>query len=119
PPGKLPSPLWGGIEGGGGLAPIYGTHASLDARAERVNANTPLALAGLMLWLFAARLLRQYVAQARRGAAGFEGLLLAFMRRPAGEPDDFQRRADAAVGVAVALGIGLHRRRQQRRRCQP
>src|SRR5690606_6788175 len=61
----------------------------------------------------------EYVAQPRRGAAGLERLLLAFMRRPAGEPDDFQRGADAAIGVAVPLGISLHGRGQQRRGGQP
>src|SRR5690242_14207608 len=45
--------------------------------------------------------------EARLRRAGAQRLLLAFVRRPGGEPDDVEGGADAAVGVGEALGVDL------------
>src|SRR3954447_24899436 len=46
-------------------------------------------------------LLRSFdrVRETRFGRAGLERLLLAFMRRPAGEPEDIEGGTDAAIGI--------------------
>ena len=47
------------------------------------------------------------VFQARCRRAGLERLLLTFMRRPAGEPDDVEGGADATVAIGETFGINL------------
>ena len=47
----------------------------------------------------------QHIGEARFGAARAQRLLLGCMRRPADDPGGFDRRPDAAIGIAVALII--------------
>ena len=43
------------------------------------------------------------------GGAGFQRLLLAFMRRPAAKVEDFESRAHLAAHAREAIGVNLER----------
>eukprot|EP01035_Chromulina_nebulosa_P064936 gene64936-88835_t len=56
----------------------------------------------------------QRIVEPHPGRSGFQRLLLAFMRRPAGQEDDRKRRPHPAVRIRIALGVEFGRLEKKR-----
>src|SRR4051812_20391548 len=90
--------------------PMTGS-ASCEDASRRAEGHTKLAFRRLLHRLFQARFRR----------TGPQRLWLAFMRRPAGQPDHIEGGADAAVSVGEALAVDLRHPQQSgaASRCPP
>src|SRR5262249_17381880 len=99
-----------------------------EARARTGTAQTPGSLSvstrrccrllPLLISLPAARqpdlLGAEHISQSLARRARRERFLLARVGRPAGQPDDLERRPDAAIAVGETLGVDLRHARQCR-----